>query len=105
MVAAGGVYRLSFQRPHTDPFCATGTYREIEPARRLVFTWRWAPDLMKAGETLVTIVFHEKDGTTEIVLTPERFPSDDVRDEHREGWTSCLERLGGVIAAFRGGRP
>jgi len=67
--------------------------------------------MMKAGETLVTVELHEKDGKTEVVLTHERFPSPEVRDEHRKGWTECLERLGAVIIAFhdtkprQGGRP
>ncbi|HKY61683.1 MAG TPA: SRPBCC domain-containing protein [Gemmatimonadota bacterium] len=101
----GGTYRLGLQRPDADPFYATGTYREVQPPRRLVFTWRWEPDTMKTGETLVTIEFHEQDGKTEIVLTHERFPSTEVRDEHRKGWTECLERLGGSIIAFHDPKP
>ena len=101
----GGAYRLGLQRPDAEPFNATGTYREIQRARRLVFTWRWEPDMMKAGETLVTVEFHEKDGKTEVVLTHERFPSTEVRDEHRKGWTECLERFGGLITAFHDPKP
>jgi uncharacterized protein YndB with AHSA1/START domain len=101
----GGAYRLGLQRPDADPFYATGTYREIQRPRRLVFTWRWEPDTMKAGETLVTVELREKDGKTEVVLTHERFPSAEVRDEHRKGWTECLERLGGVIIAFHDPKP
>lgn len=96
----GGTYRLGLQRPDADPFYATGTYREIQRPWRLVFTWRWEPDMMKAGETLVTLDLHEKDGKTEIVLTHERFPSAEVRDEHSEGWTQCLERLGELTTEF-----
>lgn len=101
----GGVYRLGLQRPDADPFYATGIYREIQRPRRLVFTWRWEPDMMKAGETLVTIELQEKDGKTEVVLTHERFPSAEVRDEHRQGWTQCLERLGGSITVFHDPKP
>jgi uncharacterized protein YndB with AHSA1/START domain len=101
----GGTYRLGLQRPETDPFWATGTYLEVDPPRRLVFTWRWEPDSMQAGETLVTIEFRDRKKETEVVLTHERFPAPEVRDEHRDGWTACLERLGGVITAFHGPQP
>lgn len=97
----GGNYRLGLQRPDGNPFCATGIYREIEPPRKLVFTWRWEPDRFEAGDTLVTIEFWDRDGKTEIVLTHERFPSTEARDEHRKGWAACLERIGGTISAFR----
>lgn len=34
----GGGYRLGLQRPEADPFYATGTYRVVDPPRKLVFT-------------------------------------------------------------------
>lgn len=97
----GGSYRLGLQPPDADPFHAAGTYREVDPPRKLVFTWRWEPDSFQAGETLVTVELRDRDGKTEVVLTHERFPSAEARDEHRKGWEACLERLGGTISAFR----
>ena len=73
---------------------ASGVYREIEPPRRLVFTWRWEDgEGPKEGETLVTVELHERDGGTELVLTHERFADTDARDGHEQGWTSALNRL------------
>lgn len=98
----GGEYRLGLQRPDADPFHATGSYREIDAPRKLVFTWRWEPDQFGTGETLVTIEFRAHGQKTEVVLTHEGFPSAEARDEHQKGWTSCLERLGEVISALHG---
>jgi uncharacterized protein YndB with AHSA1/START domain len=37
----GGSYRLVMQPTAGDPFVVAGTYREVEPPARLVYTWRW----------------------------------------------------------------
>ncbi len=37
----GGSYRLVMQPTAGDPFVLGGTYREVEPPARLVYTWRW----------------------------------------------------------------
>lgn len=47
-----------------------GTYRVLDPPRKLVYTWLWETDL-EAAETLVTVEFHDRGGSTEIVLTRE----------------------------------
>jgi hypothetical protein len=63
---------------------------------------RWEPDSYQTGETLVTIELHERGEETEVVLTHERFRTSGARDRHQQGWTGCLERMGGAITAFHG---
>ena len=75
----------------------TGTYQEVSPPQRLVFTWKWETE-PQHGETLVTIEFLDRGGKTEVILTHERFPSETARDEHHKGWTGCLDRLGKVVS-------
>ena len=36
-----GAYRLVMQPTAGDPFVLAGTYREVTPPERLVYTWRW----------------------------------------------------------------
>ena len=48
----------------------------------------WAPT-----ETLVTIDFFDRDGSTEVRLTHEMYSDENMRDEHDEGWGRCLDSL------------
>jgi uncharacterized protein YndB with AHSA1/START domain len=69
-----------------------GTYREIDPPRRLVLTWRWEANV-DGHDSIVTVDFHDEDGATEIVLTHEGLVSDQERDGHRHGWVGCFDKL------------
>ncbi|MFN0113152.1 MAG: SRPBCC domain-containing protein [Paracoccaceae bacterium] len=72
-----------------------GTYREITPHSRLVFTWE-AP--WSAPGTFVTVDFTPVDEGTEVVLTHVRFTSEDLRDSHMRGWTGILAELDRQVA-------
>ena len=72
----------------------SGIYREIDPPRKLVFTWQWeGGEGPKEGETLVTIELEERGDSTELVLIHERFATAESRDGHEQGWASALNRL------------
>jgi uncharacterized protein YndB with AHSA1/START domain len=87
----GGAYRLAMQPAEGEPSIAYGTYREVSPPERLVYTWKWEGGEM--GETVVTVEFRDLGGETEVVLVHELFPSAEVRDHHNEGWVALLEHL------------
>ena len=91
----GGNYSIRMDvdgGPHT----AFGTYREVDPPNRLVYTWDWKEEPLAMGiETLVTVEFAAVDGGTEIRLTHEGFPAPEAKDGHELGWTMSLERLAG----------
>ena len=92
----GGHYaiRLEVEGGHVT---AHGTYREVDPPRRLVYTWGWRePHPMKA-ETLVTVEFVPVEEGTGIRLSHEGFPMPGDRDGHEEGWNICLERLSELV--------
>ncbi len=93
----GGAYRIGMKPPdQEDMFIVVGTYREVQPPERLVFTWSWEEG-MDVGETLVTVQFRDLGGSTEVVLTHELFPNEQARDKHNEGWSGCLERLEKIL--------
>ncbi|MET0339958.1 MAG: SRPBCC domain-containing protein [Polyangiales bacterium] len=68
-----------------------GTYREIVPGTKLVFTHRW--DEPEAVETLVTVTFAAQDGGTEVTLTHEKLRNEESRRGHEQGWKSTLHAL------------
>ena len=70
-----------------------GIYREVRAPERLVFTWAWETTGQRGPETLVTVEFHARGGTTELVLTQEEFETVDACDRHRQGWSSSFDCL------------
>jgi uncharacterized protein YndB with AHSA1/START domain len=93
----GGAYRIVMHGiPGGGHYAVRGTYREIEPPERLVFTWAWEEDAEthRAGhETLVTMTLRALGGRTELTLRHERFDSEKSRDSHNHGWLGCFEKL------------
>ena len=48
---------------------------------------------MEGVETLVTLEFLEKGEATGLILTQERFPTEQDRKNHEWGWNSSLDCL------------
>jgi uncharacterized protein YndB with AHSA1/START domain len=92
----GGSYRIVMHQPDGEVVEHVGKYLEIDPPRRLVFTW--ASPATQRKDTLVTIEFIESDGATEISLTHEQLP-EFMTQAHTGGWTSALERLAARVEA------
>ena len=89
---AGGAWRVRM-RPRLWPDgYAYGTYLEVEPPERLVFTLAWK-NFPFGPETLVTVELHEADGETDLTLVQERLGTVRGRRGHTLGWRLSLERL------------
>lgn len=94
----GGEFEVIMYTPNGE-VPHTGTYQEITRPRRLVFTWN-SPYAGSHG-SLVTVDFKPKGRGTEIILTHERLPSEEMVKAHTGGWTSILERLVATYADTR----
>lgn len=97
----GGHYRFPLCTPEGKVHTAIGSYREIAPPDRLVFTWSWeeGEDAYRA-EMLITLTFAATaDGGTLMTLTQEQITTENARDEHSHGWTGCLDCLENYLAA------
>ncbi|MCI0372191.1 MAG: SRPBCC domain-containing protein [candidate division NC10 bacterium] len=93
----GGKYRLGMMKlPKGEIFYLSGTYREVRPPERLVYTWVWEGS-QELGETLVTVEFRAQGRGTEIHITHELFPTAKAREDHEKGWSSCLDRLARIL--------
>ena len=92
----GGTYRIEMLSPKGNRYCVRGTYREIKPPEKLVYTWSWENE-PEMGNTLVTVEFHDRGGATEVILTQEFFPTEKAREEHNKGWSGCLDRLAKIL--------
>ena len=92
----GGRYRIHMREPDGNAHRVFGTYREVDPPRRLVYTWSWEDD-PEVKDSVVTVEFRHLGGSTEVVLRHEGFPSSERRDRHLSGWGACLEQLETVV--------
>lgn len=90
----GGRYTLGMTDPTGKTHTSVGEYRTIDPPARLAFTWDWEDPSSRVGETVVTVEFIDAgNGSTEVVLTHERFPNVESMGSHEKGWTALLELL------------
>ncbi len=73
-----------------------GTYREISPHDRIVFTWE-SP--FSVDDSTVTLTFAPAEQGTRVTLTHVRFRDTETRDNHKGGWNGILETLDAALAA------
>jgi uncharacterized protein (TIGR03086 family) len=86
---AGGSYRWVVTPGHI----AVGTFREVDPGRRIVFGWGWEGDSeLPADASTVTVTVEPADGGSRVTLIHEGL-NERQREAHAEGWEHYLERL------------
>ncbi len=90
----GGAFLIEMIAPDAGAIPHTGEYLEIDRATRLKFTWN-SP--FGSQDSEVTLDLTPKDGGTDLKLTHVRFPSEESRDNHQNGWTAILETLEGAL--------
>ncbi len=95
-VRVGGRYRIVMHAPDGETHRVGGTYREIIPNKKVVYTWAW--ESTPERESVVTVEFRSAGDGTELVLTHDRFADSQARDKHLEGWNGCTDRLGRYLS-------
>lgn len=90
----GGNYRVVVTDDKAKVYRGHGTYREVRPPEKLVFTWNWDHD--DYGNSIVTVDFRALGSSqfTEVTLTHELLPTEKQREDHRKGWEQCFDMLG-----------
>jgi uncharacterized protein YndB with AHSA1/START domain len=97
----GGRYRFAFDVPgQPEPMAFVGTYLEVTPPTRLV----WTNEETEEG-SVTTATFEERDGKTHLVLH-DLYPSKDALDaalasESTGGWTEQFDQLDIVLASAK----
>ena len=90
---AGGEYRWTIIPGNS----AAGTFTEVEPGRRVVFTWGWEGADLPLSTVIITL--EPAAGGTTVHLTHEGL-SGEQEASHAAGWTHYLGRL--ITAATTG---
>ncbi|MBC7538362.1 MAG: SRPBCC domain-containing protein [Bacteriovorax sp.] len=89
----GGNYRISMIDGE-DVYTTNGTFQEITPYHKLVFTYEWEDE--DEVVTLVTVEFKNLDDGTNVTLTHEGVDPDELTG-HEEGWLSALSHLAALF--------
>lgn len=94
----GGDYKITLKLPDGERVQHYGTYREITPPEKLVFTWILDGEgceghKAEKSETLVTVEFNALGNQTEVCLTHELFMTEKAKEMHSFGWNGCLDGL------------
>jgi len=92
----GGAWRVKMKPRLWPSGQAFGTYLEVDPPGRLVYTLAWE-GFPLGPETLVTVEFRDADGATDVVLVQERLGTRRGRLGHARGWQHSLTRLRQVV--------
>lgn len=93
----GGTYRICITGTKKSHWMR-GTYQEVTPPRRLVFTFAWEDEHGEpVHETLVTLTFEEEKGKTKMTFHQALFRDKKERDDHEGGWTESFERLAAYV--------
>jgi uncharacterized protein YndB with AHSA1/START domain len=98
-VRSGGTYRLVFRHPMSDePMAFFGTYKEVTPNRRIV----WTNEESDQG-AVTTVTFEEEAGKTRVTYH-ERYPTEAALDEALAGSAEGLPEQFAQLDALLAGR-
>ena len=89
----GGSFRFDLE----DGGCMIGTYLQIVPPEKLVYTL--SGDAAQGRETVVTLDFLDHGPVTEVVLTHEGLSTGAMRALVEGGWPSMLDALAEVLSS------
>jgi uncharacterized protein YndB with AHSA1/START domain len=91
-VRVGGDYVVEM-----GPHVVRGTYLEVEPPQRLVFSWKW--DSSDDEPTRVQVELSEVSDGTRMLLTHTGFTTSEDAANHQQGWEPELGRLAELLTA------
>ena len=95
----GGAVRVVMRDPHAGAeYGGGGRYTEIDPPRRLAFTWLWDD---QDTRMLIEVDFEEAGGMTTVRFTHSGLWDEAAVREHEGGWTRCFDNLQRVLDATR----
>jgi uncharacterized protein YndB with AHSA1/START domain len=91
-VQTGGRYRLVLREPSGLHYSVQGTFQEVTPPCRLVFTWEQRNSPFE-GECLICVELRASGGGTEL-----RFTLDPIFDPRApDAWRADFKRLGRLL--------
>jgi uncharacterized protein YndB with AHSA1/START domain len=94
----GGRYRFTMQPPEGDAFHLQGEFVEVDPPRKLSYTFRWEEPTTDDTETVAELTLGELGERTRLEIEQGAFKTEERRELHRNGWGDGLEKLQSLAA-------
>lgn len=92
---AGGLYYIGMIY-QGELYPHYGRYLQVEPARRLEFTW--VSEGTRGKESVVTVTFTPSGKETELRIQHEGLPDAAGAADHEGGWKEILDVLAGAVS-------
>ena len=90
----GGDYHFRVKSEGVGEINLDGVFREVKRPSKLVYTWSFSGHpKVEFGESQVTVEFLDRQGATEVQITHEQLPNEEVKQDHNQGWNGCLDKL------------
>ena len=89
----GGRFRFGMQPPDGDLFHLAGEFIEVDPPRRLAYSFRWEEPAPDDQETVVTLTLDALPEGTELHISQGEFATEDRLALHENGWRDSLVKL------------
>lgn len=94
----GGKFSMDYQKKNGDLVRIYGEYKDIQPLKKLEFTWiddnhEGKPSIHRQRESLVKVLFVDLGPRTEVHITHEQLSSETLMKTFEEGWADCLRSL------------
>jgi len=95
----GQSYRIEMQPPQGESFHLTGEFREVDPPKRLAYTFVWEPADHGDVETLAAAFVPEAGRVDRGPVHPGPVQDGGRRDLHREGLGDSFDKLERLLPA------
>ena len=93
----GGQFRVRMHAADGETHEVSGTYLEVVPNRKLVFSWAWKSTPERVSR--VTVALRPVDAGTELSLLHEGFFDEAARDNHQRGWFGTFAKLDALFSS------
>lgn len=95
-IRVGGSFRIRSTAPDGTVHTIEGSYRDLDPGRRIVMTWSYSGpvELLCEMETLLEIdLAAAGDDETAMTVTQTRLTTPEAAEAYGEGWPTCFAKL------------
>lgn len=95
----GGAYRFAYDVPGATTVIVGGSYSEVKPPSKIVFSWVIEPPDEHAGiQSQVSVAITPDSTGSELVIRHEKLGSTDAIERHAAGWRGAMDQLTELFA-------
>jgi glutathione S-transferase len=92
------------RNPHEDEeYGGGGEYTEVDPPRRLAFTWEWDDEREQRSQVIEIDFVPEGGDRTTVHFTHHGLWDQETVHDHEDGWNKVLANLDRDLRKERGG--